>query len=406
MKKVPELRFKEFSGEWEVKKLGDFLLFKNGLNAPREQYGRGIKFINVLDILKNNYIIYKNIIGSIDIDVKTLNNYSVEYGDILFQRSSETREEVGMANVYLDKKNKATFGGFVIRGKKIKEYSPIFMNKILKTSKVRKEITSKSGGSTRYNIGQESLIDIKLKLPSIQEQQKIADFLSLIDNKISLIEEKLENLKNYKKGMMQKIFSQEIRFKDDNGEDYPEWGKRILKEIITKNKEKNKKNKYSNVQTISNKYGFINQNEYFENRQIASKNLKNYYIISKKTFAYNPSRIDVGSLAYKDDYRISVISPLYVSFYSNENYVIDSFLFNWFYSNLFLKQMNNSFEGSVRNTLSYDALSSFKILLPSLLEQQKIADFLISIDDKTKIIKESLEKLKIYKKGLLQKMFI
>lgn len=118
MRKVPKLRFKEFSDEWKEKKLGDILEVKNGVNASKEQYGKGIKFINVLDILNNDFITYDNIIGKVDIDNNTLEKYSVTYRDILFQRSSETREEVGMADVYLDKKNIATFGGFVIRGKK------------------------------------------------------------------------------------------------------------------------------------------------------------------------------------------------------------------------------------------------------------------------------------------------
>ena len=112
-KLIPQVRFPEFSGEWEEKKLGEILEFKNGVNASKEQYGKGIKFINVLDILNNDFITYNNIIGKVDIDKNMLEKYAVTYGDILFQRSSETREEVGIANVYLDKENRATFGGFV-----------------------------------------------------------------------------------------------------------------------------------------------------------------------------------------------------------------------------------------------------------------------------------------------------
>src|SRR5690606_35717309 len=103
-------------GEWVEKKLGELLEFKNGINASRGQYGKGIKFINVLDILRDEAINYDNIIGSVDIDEAVFQKSSVAFGDILFQRSSETQEEVGTANVYLDKKRTATFGGFVIRG--------------------------------------------------------------------------------------------------------------------------------------------------------------------------------------------------------------------------------------------------------------------------------------------------
>ncbi len=85
------------------------------------------------------------------------------------------------------------------------------------------------------------------------------------------------------------------------------------------------------MQSVSNKHGFINQDEYFENRRVASKDTSNYYVIKKGFFAYNPSRIDVGSLAYKFDDEISIISPLYVSFQANKEKIIDEFLLNWFF---------------------------------------------------------------------------
>jgi type I restriction enzyme S subunit len=158
---LPQLRFPEFKGEWEMKKLSALLEFKNGINASKEQYGSGYKFINVLDILNNDFRTQENIIGSVNVDKTIFDKFPVNYGDILFQRSSETREEVGSACVYLDKNNSATFGGFVIRGRKIGDYEPIFLNKLLKTDKARDAITSKSGGSTRFNVGQEILSSIQ-----------------------------------------------------------------------------------------------------------------------------------------------------------------------------------------------------------------------------------------------------
>ncbi|GHB47381.1 restriction endonuclease subunit S [Mongoliitalea lutea] len=205
---VPKYRFKEFEndGEWVEKKLGEILEFKNGINAAREQYGKGIKFINVLDILNNEFIIYENIIGSVDIDESTLQKNSVTFGDILFQRSSETQEEVGTANVYLDKDNTATFGGFVIRGKKIGDYEPAFLNALLKTREIRNSISSKAGGSTRFNVGQETLASTTILLPTIQEQQKIASCLSSLDALIAAQAEKIEQLQLHKKGLMQGLF--------------------------------------------------------------------------------------------------------------------------------------------------------------------------------------------------------
>jgi type I restriction enzyme S subunit len=211
-KKIPKYRFPDFMNDrdWEEKTLGQLLEFKNGINAEKEQYGRGIKFINVLDILQNEFITYDKIIGSVDIDKETIEKFSVNYGDILFQRSSETQEEVGTANVYLDREQMATFGGFVIRGKKIGEYDPVFLNKLLKSKSIRNSISSKSGGSTRFNIGQEILSSIKILLPSPKEQQKIASCLSSLDSLIVAQIEKIEQLKLHKKGLMQGVFPRMI----------------------------------------------------------------------------------------------------------------------------------------------------------------------------------------------------
>ncbi|MEM7144928.1 MAG: restriction endonuclease subunit S [Verrucomicrobiota bacterium] len=205
------LRFKDGHGndfpDWEEKKLGEFLTFKNGYNAAKEQYGTGKKFINVLDIIENDYITHERIIGEVDISPKDFEKNEVRFGDILFQRSSETREEVGQANVYLDRNETATFGGFVIRGRPIAEFNPMFFNAMLKTSAVRKDMTSRSGGSTRYNIGQESLEEVTIRIaPSVDEQTKIADFLSAIDRKIESVATQITETQTFKRGLLQQMF--------------------------------------------------------------------------------------------------------------------------------------------------------------------------------------------------------
>ena len=189
-KKAPALRFPEYKDHLIEKNLGDLLEFKNGINATKEQYGSGVKFINVLDILNNDFITHDKIIGSVDVDKTVADKFPVSYGDILFQRSSETREEVGTASVYLDRNHKATFGGFVIRGRKIGEYEPVFLNNILKTDALRNQITSKSGGSTRYNVGQEILSSTLLQLPSLTEQTKVASVFTTIAKKLQSLKRK------------------------------------------------------------------------------------------------------------------------------------------------------------------------------------------------------------------------
>ncbi|MFR7625598.1 MAG: restriction endonuclease subunit S, partial [Ruminococcus sp.] len=166
--------------------LKKLLCFQNGINADSDKYGKGVKFISVSDILNNQYITYDCIKGMIDIDEKTMEKFLVEYGDMLFQRSSETFEDIGRANVYLDKEHPATFGGFVIRGKKISEYNPLFFRYLLCTPNARKQTVRMGAGAQHYNIGQDGLGKISLYFPAIQEQQKIAAFLSAIDDRIAV----------------------------------------------------------------------------------------------------------------------------------------------------------------------------------------------------------------------------
>lgn len=261
-------------------------------------------------------------------------------------------------------------------------------------------------GSTQVHIRNSDFFQTPFCVPCLKEQTKIANFLTAVDEKISLLTQKSNLLAQYKKGVMQKIFSQELRFKDDDGREFPGWKECYLKDALIKNSSKNKNGEYNLVQSVSNRHGFINQDELFEDRVIASKDLSNYYIIKKGAFAYNPSRIDVGSLAYKSDNQISVVSPLYVSFYSKPDLIVDSYLFNWFDTEQFKNQMNHSFEGSVRNTLSYDSLAKMRITLPRIDEQSKIADFLTAIDDKISQTQAELDAVKQYKQGLLQQMFV
>ena len=178
------MRFKDFSLPWHKTAIIDLLSFQNGINGTPEQYGKGIKYISVGDILNNDYITYDKIVGSIDISQETLKNYSVTYGDILFQRSSEIKEDIGRTNVYLDKDNKATFGGFVIRGKKIGDYNPAFFNVLLKSPSSRKSIVRLGAGAQHYNIGQENIKTLSFYFPDEEEQAKIANLFSKIDKRI------------------------------------------------------------------------------------------------------------------------------------------------------------------------------------------------------------------------------
>ena len=205
---VPHLRFPEFSGEWYSYPLTDFMSFKNGMNPDAKRFGRGIKFISVMDILNNQFICYDNIRASVEVIEGDIETYGVNYGDILFQRSSETLEDVGQANVYLDRKP-AVFGGFVIRGKSKGNYHPVFFRYLLASPTARKRIIVKGAGAQHFNIGQDGLSRVCLNIPSIQEQEKIAKLFECVDTRIATQNKIIEDLKKLKSAISKQVFAQE-----------------------------------------------------------------------------------------------------------------------------------------------------------------------------------------------------
>ena len=204
---VPNLRFPEFQGEWEEHYLSDYLDFKNGLNPKPDKFGKGIKFISVMDILNNAIITNDCIRASVDVSEEELQNFCVGYGDILFQRSSETLEDVGRANVYMDDKP-AVFGGFVIRGKKKAEFNPLFFRDLLASPFARKKIIPMGAGAQHFNIGQEGLNKVKLNFPNLKEQEKIGRFLTLLDKRIATQSKVIDKLQSLIKGIAHKISKQ------------------------------------------------------------------------------------------------------------------------------------------------------------------------------------------------------
>ncbi|WP_284048299.1 restriction endonuclease subunit S [Alistipes finegoldii] len=200
------MRFPEFSGEWEEHTLSEYLEFKNGLNPDAKRIGSGLPFISVMDILSEGVINYDNIRGKVNATEKEIECFGVKDGDLLFQRSSETLEDVGRANVYMDNRT-AIYGGFVIRGRKIGNYDPLFFKYLLATPLARKRTCRMGAGAQHFNIGQEGLSKISLYFPSIEEQRKIAGFLSLIDERIATQNKIIEDLKKLKSAIRKKIFS-------------------------------------------------------------------------------------------------------------------------------------------------------------------------------------------------------
>ena len=410
---VPNLRFPEFSGEWEEFGLSELLDFKNGLNPKPDKFGKGIKFISVMDILNNAVITYDCIKASVDVTEKELSDFSVEKGDMLFQRSSETLEDVGRANVYMDDKT-AVFGGFVIRGKKKGEYDPQYFNYLLRSPFARKRIIPMGAGAQHFNIGQEGLSKVKLHFANIEEQNKIGKILSLLDERISIQSKIIEDLKKLKVAIIEQVFcspNQEYPICRIKGFKQPLTTYKLssfCSRIVTKNKDA----KCSLVLTIAAQYGLVNQESFF-NKSVASENLTGYYLLHKGEFAYNRSYstgYDWGAVKRLDNYDKGVLSTLYICFKINETIVDSDYLTYYFESTKWHKGLSDIAGEGARNhgllNVSMTDYFNTKHRFPVIEEQKAIAKMLNAITEKERkatLLGECYQKQKQY---LLRQMFI
>ncbi len=389
---VPHLRFPEFSGEWEIYPLTDFMSFKNGMNPDAKRFGRGTKFISVMDILNNQFICYDNIRASVEVVDGDIETYGVNYGDILFQRSSETLEDVGQANVYLDSKP-AVFGGFVIRGKSKSNYYPMFFRYLLASPTARKKIIVKGAGAQHFNIGQDGLSKVCLNIPSIQEQEKIAKLFECIDTRIATQNKIIEDLKKLKSAIIEKEYTHKTKSNSHIGD------------FIEQTSKRNKNRAIQNVLSVSNRQGFIQQSEQFENRSVASDDTSSYKIVKKNNFAFNPARINVGSIARLTTFDRGIVSPMYICFRTKDT-LFPEYLDYYFETKQFFTEIQKRLEGSVRQCLSFEGLCNIPLCIPTIEVQQQVGKQLSTLVQEIKLEIDFLELLQRQKKFLLHQMFI
>ena len=397
----PRLRFPEFEGEYRQYSFEDLFLFSTGKNIKQNEASREYETPCVR--YGELYHLYNEIISEV-VNKTNLDKSDLTFSignEILLPSAGEDPLDIGSASALTIKGVAIGRTINILRPLKKNLYSNIYVSYYI-NEKLKKKISTLAKGVSISNVYNSDLKILNALLPSISEQQKISSFLLLINSRIQTQNKIIEQIEFYFKGIKDNLFSQKIRF----GDFADDWKTKKLGDVLLKNSTKNKNQRYSTVQSVSNKYGFINQEDIFEDRRVASVDTSNYYVIDKGCFAYNPSRINVGSLAYKFDDKISIISPLYISFKAENIFLIDTFLLYWFKTIEFTKQMNNSFEGSVRNTLSYENLIKMNISIPSLEEQIQISSFLTKIDQKIQTEKTILEQLEMQKKYLLQQMFV
>lgn len=260
----------------------------------------------------------------------------------------------------------------------------------------------------QWRIHESDFLKIEITVPSVEEQRKIGTYLDQLDNLITLHQRKYDKLQVLKKAMLEKMFPKngsgvpEIRFKGFTDA----WEQRKFSDITFPAGEKNKENLPLESYSITNESGFVPQDEKFENGgTMREADKRMYYIVSPNSFAYNPARINVGSIGYQDTGKSVIVSSLYEVFKTSDD-VDDRLLWHWFKSPDFQKLIMQLQEGGVRLYFYYDKLCMGQVFLPSLEEQRKIGKLFDTLDHLITLHQRELEKLQNIKKSMLEKMFV
>lgn len=410
VRNVPKLRFKEFSGEWEEKKLGKIGEFKKTYSFSRNLEGNGnYKHIHYGDIhMKYNGVISsKKIIPSIDIPND--NYVFIQEKDIIFADASEDRKDLGKVAIVKDIEKNVLSGLHTLCFTPTNELNSEFFLYHTLNNNYLEFMYTRGNGAKVLGISKSNLLEYKFLIPSLQEQEKIASFISLIDDKINLQSEKVKYLKDYKKGLMQKIFSRKLRFKDENGNDYPEWEeKRVyeLGDIITGNTPSKDNLDYYDISN-NEKFIWIIPTDITENKNIyegATSLSKKGYEMTRKL---PPNTVLVTCIA-------SIGKNTILKVYGSCNQQINAIIVNDENNYEFIyyliehnTELLKRFAGiTATPILNKTDFSNLEFLVPKIEEQEKISNILSKIDLKIEKEQERLYLFNEYKKGLLQQMFV
>lgn len=385
---VPKLRFKGFNDEWKEYRIGDLCRVDTGNKDTQNKVDNGI---------------YPFFVRSQN--VERINTYSYDGEAIL-----TAGDGVGVGKVFHYVNCKFDYHQRVYKLSDFNNVNGKFL--YMYFSKNFKRETVKYNAKTSVDsVRREMITKMKIIMPSMVEQERIANFLTKIDKIIEKQEEKVKNLENYKKGMMQKIFSQEIRFKDENGEEYPEWNKEHLGNLVERVVRKNKGNISNRPLTISAKYGLVDQEEFF-NKVVASSNLEGYYLLENGEFAYNKSYSNgypFGAIKRLDKYDDGAVSTLYICF-KPKNGLSSDFLCHYFESDMWHKEVAMvAVEGARNHGLLNISVGDFFDTIhkvPCKKEQIQIANFLNNISNLLYKEENKFKELQKWKKALLQQMFV
>ncbi|MCE2067955.1 restriction endonuclease subunit S [Streptococcus thermophilus] len=397
-KKVPELRFKGFTDDWEQRKLGEVGNTFTGLSGKtKEDFGHGEgKFITYVNVF-NNPVADLDGLESVEIDNK---QFQVKAGDVLFTTSSETPEEVGMSSMWLGNADNIYLNSFCFGYRPTIEFDNYYLAFMLRSASIRKKFQLLAQGISRYNISKNKVMEMSIPVPSIEEQQKIGAFFKQLDDTIALYQRKLDLLKEQKKGFLQKMFPK-------NGAKVPElrfagfaddWEERKLSDIVSRLSKSSNNSELPRVEfeDIVSGEGRLNKDvsHKFDDRKGILFSSQNILYGKLRPYLKNWLLADFKGIALGDFWVFKSINS------------DPKFVYSLIQSNHYQKVANDT-SGTKMPRSDWKKVSSTEFQIPSSLEEQKkIGSFFKKLDDTIALHQRKLDLLKEQKKGFLQKMFV
>ena len=382
---VPNLRFPEFSGEWEETTLKDISII-NPESATLEESFIYIDLESVeKGILKKERVICRS-------EAPSRARRIINEGDILYQcvRPYQRNNYIHKKPYNNGKQWVASTGYAQIRTSEC----PHYIYHLVNTDCFNRKVIIRCTGSNYPAINSEDLSFIRFYYTPIKEEQKkIAKLLSLLDDRIATQNKIIEDLKKLKSAIIEMEYSPKTKTSSHIGD------------FIVQTSKRNKDNAIQTVLSISNRQGFIQQSEQFENRCVASDDTSNYKIVERNDFAFNPARINVGSIARLATFDRGIVSPMYICFRTKDNLFPD-YLDYYFESKQFFTEIQKRLEGSVRQCLSFEGLCNITLCIPTIEVQQQTGKRLSTLAQEIKLEIDFLELLQKQKKFLLHQMFI
>jgi type I restriction enzyme S subunit len=405
---VPKLRFREFSDKWQKKRLGDIAKIYDGTHQTPSYTRSGVPFYSVEQVTGNDFENTKFI--SEEVYQQELKRVVVEKGDILMTRIGD----IGTAK-YISWDVRASFYVSLALIKQSEEYNSQFLEQYIKTDLFQNELWQRTihvAFPKKINLGE--IGNCEIVVPSIQEQEKIAKFLIMVDEFVATLQKKISLLKKYKEGVTQAIFTQKLRFMDENNTPFPDWQEKKLGDLF----------KISSSKRVYETDWRTGGVPFYRTREVLNlidgKKIKNPIFIEESLYRKYISTygaIEKGDMLVTG---VGTIGKMYVvkgdhDFYFKDGNVIwlkhnpnvsSGFMYHYFQTRFIKKQINDNASITTVGTYTIDDAKKTRVSMPDIKEQRKIAEFLTIIDDKVKLEERKLEQTKNFKKALLQQMFV